>query len=139
VAYGSARILHGGGRVALQGVENVQAALDVSLRDGTLPAQNTDIPYFASVRTTVMASVAFADGDAYLQATGTIDGPRTTDLGGANELGSYVAVDVEGSYSVTSTIDLVLRAENLSPKSPEQWLGYPRPPAQITGGFRIRW
>ena len=139
VAYGSARILHGGGRVALQGVENVQAALDVSLRDGTLPAQNTDIPYFASVRTTVMASVAFADGDAYLQATGTIDGPRTTDLAGANELGSYVAVDVEGSYSVTSTIDLVLRAENLSPKSPEQWLGYPRPPAQITGGFRIRW
>lgn len=139
VEYGSARILHGGGRVALQGVENVNAALSFSLRDGTLPTQDTDIPYFATVRTTAMASVAFADGDAYLQATGTLEGPRNTDLTGTDELGSYLAVDVEGSYSVTSTIDLLLRVENLSPESPERWLGYPRPPAQVTGGFRMRW
>ena len=139
VGYGSARIVHGGGRIALQGVENVQAALGLTLRDGTLPSQDTEIPYFATVHANAMVSVAFADGDAYLQATGTLEGSRATDLAGTDELGSYLAVDVEGSYSVTSTIDLVLRAENLSPESPERWLGYPRPPTQITGGFRIRW
>lgn len=139
VDYESARIVHGGGRLALQGVNNVQAALGLTVRNGTLPGPDADIPYFASVRAHTMVSVAFADGDGYLQATGTLDGPRPTDETGTDELGSYIAVDVEGSYSITSTIDLLLRAENLSPDSPERWLGYPRPPAQITGGFRIRW
>jgi hypothetical protein len=139
VEYESARIVHGGGRLALQGVDNVQAALGVTIRNGTLPGPDVDIPYFASVRAHTMVSVAFADGDGYVQATGTFDGPRPTDGTGTDELGAYVAVDVEGSYSITSTIDLLLRAENLSPESPERWLGYPRPPAQITGGFRIRW
>ncbi len=139
VAYESARIFHGGGRLALQGLDHVQAALGLSLRDGSLPARDTDIPYFASVRANGMLSVTFADGDASLQATGTLEGRRTTDLTGADELDPYLAVDVEGSYSVTSTIDLILRAENLSPNAPEQWLGFPRPPTQITGGFRIRW
>lgn len=139
VQYDAARIFHGGGEIALQGLENVQAALGVSVRDGTLSSQDDEIPYFAPVQSHAMLSVTFADGDATLQTTGTLNSPRPTDRTGTNELDAYVAVDVEGSYTISSTIEVLLRAKNLSPGAPEQWLRYPRPPTQITGGFRIRW
>ena len=139
VGYDAARILHGGGQVALQGVDNVQASLGISLRNGTLPAREADIPYFATVTADAMTALTFAEGDAYLQATGTLYGPRPTDRSGTDEIGTYVTLDLEGSYALTSTIDAVLRLENLSAEAPEQWPQYPQPPAQISGGFRIRW
>ncbi|MFP4228761.1 MAG: TonB-dependent receptor [Salinivenus sp.] len=139
VQYDAARIVHGGGEIALQGLDPVQAALGVSVRDGALTSQDDEIPYFAPVQAHAMFSVDFADGDATVQTTGTLNSARPTDRTGSEELGSYLAVDVEGSYSVTSTVDVLLRAENVSPGAPEEWLRYPRPPTQITGGFRFRW
>ncbi|MFB6097895.1 MAG: hypothetical protein ABEK84_02050, partial [Salinibacter sp.] len=49
VQYNSARVLHGGAHLALQGMERLQATVGVSVRDGALTPQGRTIPNFALV------------------------------------------------------------------------------------------
>jgi hypothetical protein len=137
VGYGSARILRGGAEVALQGIENVETSLSVSLRDGTLVGPDEPIPHFSPVVTDAMVSLSFLDDKALLQTTGTIESARPADLSTDREVDTYVSFDVEGSYQVTPLLDVLLKIQNVSPSAPTKWARYPRPPAAIQAGLRI--
>jgi len=139
VGYSSAQILHGGAEVALQGYDALQAALSVSVRDGTLVASDSAIPNFAPVTVDAMGAVGFADGDGTLQVNGTFESARYAALNEQQRVGSYVALDVSGSYALTSLLDITVRADNLILGSLERWAAYPRPPATVAAGLRIRW
>lgn len=139
VRYGSARIVHGGAELALQGVPHIEAAVDISVRDGTLIGEDAAIPYFSPLIAHTTFSVAFADQRGRLQMTSTIESPRPTTPTGDVEVGTYVSADLEGSYELTSLLDAVMRINNLSPGAPKRWARYARPPTTIMGGFRIHW
>jgi len=137
--YDSARILHGGAELALLGVPGVEASAGVSVRDGTLVGDDDAIPYFSPVVADAMVSVSFADQRGLIQTTGTIESPRPVDRAETDDVRTFVSFDVEGSYEVTSLLDVVLRLRNLGPRAPKRWARYPQPPATVMGGFRIHW
>jgi len=139
VRYDAARILEGRGEVALQGVEGVQASLGLSVRDGTLPDVDGPIPNFAAVVADALVTVSFAGGDGFLKAHGEFHGPRDAGLAPTVRLDPYVSVDLEGSYAVGSDLELVARAEQLSPDAPTLWENYPQPVAAFSVGLRLRW
>ena len=139
VRYDAARIWEGRGEVALQGVDGVQASLGLSVRDGTLPDVNGPIPNFAAVTADALLTVSFAGGDGFLKAHGEFHGPRDAGLSPTVRLDPYVSVDLEGSYAVGSDLELVARAEQLSPDAPTMWANYPQPVAELSVGLRLRW
>jgi hypothetical protein len=139
VRYGSARILQGRGRIALQGVEGVQASLEASLRDESLGDGGAVIPNFAPVTADAMLTVSFAGGDGFFEVLGHYESPRYASRAENNRLASYFTLDLESSYALTSSIVLLARAKNLALETPTLWSGYPRPPARLSMGLRIRW
>jgi len=139
VQYGSARILHGGVEAALQGRSPLEASLRLSVRDGELVGPEAAIPYFSPFRAEGMFSVSFADQKGLIQTTGTIESPRPVDVSGTPEVDTYVSFDVEGSYEITPLLSAVLELRNVGPSAPERWARYSRPPAVLSGGFRIHW
>jgi len=139
VEYESARILHGGAELALQGIDGVEASAGVSVRDGRLVGDDDSIPYFSPVVADAMLSISFADQRGLLQTTGTIESPRPVDRTETSEVSTYVSFDLEGSYEVTSLLDVVARIQNIGPEPPKRWARYPQPPATFMAGFRIHW
>jgi hypothetical protein len=139
VGYDSARLLRGGAELALQGITGVEASAGISVRNGTLVGDDDAIPYFSPVVADAMVSVSFADQRGLLQTTGTIESPRPVNRAETDEVRTYVSFDVEGSFEVTSLLDVVLRLQNLGPQAPKRWARYPQPPASVMGGFRIHW
>jgi len=137
--YDSARILHGGFQLVLQGITGVEASAGVTARDGSFVGEDDSIPYFSPVVADAMISVSFAEQRGLLQATGTIESPRPVDREETTDVRTYVSLDLEGSYELTSLLDVVLRIRNIAPQSPKRWARYPRPPASVTGGFRVHW
>lgn len=137
--YDSARILHGGAELALLGIQGMEASAGISVRDGVLVGDDDAIPYFSPVVANAMLSVSFADQRGLIQTTGTIESPRPVDRAASDEVRTFVSFDVEGSYEVTSLLDVVLRLRNLGPRAPKRWARYPQPPATVMGGFRIHW
>lgn len=139
VGYGSARILRGGGELALQGIEGVEASIDAYVRNGTLVEPDTDIPYFSPVVAHTLLSVSFNDQKGLIKTTGTFESARPINPNSDREADAYVDLDLEGSYRITSLLDGVLAIRNLSPSAPTHWARYPRPPTTISAGFRIHW
>jgi len=139
VQHGSARILHGGAEVALQGQSPVEASLRLSVRDGELVGPDGSLPYFSPVVAEGMFSVSFNDQKGLIQTTGTIESSRPVDVTGTPEVDPYVAFDLEGSYEITPLLEAVLELRNVGPSAPERWARYPRPPTVVSGGFRIHW
>lgn len=139
VDYGSARIARGGAELGLQGVQSVEASVGLFMRDGELIGQDTDIPYLSPLITDAMLSVSFADQRGFIEISGTIESPRPTNLTDNFRVDTYTSFDVEGSYELSTLLDLVVRINNVSPGAHEKWAGYVRPPASIMGGFRIHW
>ncbi|WP_263809837.1 MULTISPECIES: hypothetical protein [Salinibacter] len=139
VRYDAARILEGRGEVALQGVDGVQASLGLSVRDGTLPDVDGPIPNFAAVTADALVAVSFAGGDGFLKAHGEFHGPRDAGLARTVRLDPYVSVDLEGTYAVGADLELVARAEQLSPDAPTLWANYPQPVAELSVGLRLQW
>lgn len=137
--YASAEILQGGAELALQGVAGVEASAGVTIRDGTLVGDDVAIPYFSPVVADAMVSISFADQRGLLQTTGTIESPRPIDRAESDEVDTYVHFDLEGSYELTSLLDVVLRVQNLGLGAPKRWARYPRPPASVMAGLRIHW
>jgi outer membrane cobalamin receptor len=136
--YTAARIQHVGGRVALQGLEPVQASVAVTYRRGRLDA-GTAIPNFAPVTGSALVSYAFADRRGLLQLTGTLEGPRFADREKTQRLPLYLDADLRARYDITETIGLELDVHNLVPSTLERWAGYPRPPLTVTAGVRLQW
>ena len=139
VEYESARILHGGAELALLGVSGVEASAGVSARDGVLVGDDAAIPYFSPVTANAMLSVSFADQRGHFQTTGIVESPRPVDRNETDDVRTLVSVDVEGSFAVTSLLDIVVRLRNLGPRAPKRWARYPQPPATVMGGFRMHW
>ncbi|MCS3860463.1 hypothetical protein GGP86_000211 [Salinibacter ruber] len=139
VRYDAARILEGRGEVALQGVDGVQASLGLSVRDGTLSDVDGPIPNFAAVTADALVAVSFAGGDGFLKAHGEFHGPRDAGLARTVRLDPYVSVDLEGTYAVGADLELVARAEQLSPDAPTLWANYPQPVAELSVGLRLQW
>jgi len=139
VGYRSARILHGGAEVALQGIENVETSVSVSFRDGMLVGPDEPIPHFSPIVADAMFSVSFLNDKALLQTTGTVESARPAEVGTDREVDPYVSFDLEGSYQVTSLLDVLLKVQNLSPDAPTKWARYSRPPAAVQAGVRIDW
>jgi hypothetical protein len=125
--------------LALLGIQGMEASAGISVRDGVLVGDDDAIPYFSPVVANAMLSVSFADQRGLLQTTGTIESPRPVDRAASDEVRTFVSFDVEGSYEVTSLLDVVLRLRNLGPRAPKRWARYPQPPATVMGGFRIHW
>lgn len=139
VRYDPARIVQARSQIALQGIDGVQAAAGVTVRDGRLPTRDLEIPNFAPVTANAMLAVSFAGGDGFVEAQGYFESPRYAGTAQNDRLGSYFTLDLEGSYALSSHLDVVARAENLSVEAPTRWKNYPRPPAQIKVGLRLRW
>ncbi len=139
VGYESARIVHGGAELALQGLTGVEASLGLSVRDGVLVGDDDSIPYFSPVVADAMFSVSFADQRGLLQTTGTIESPRPVDPEASDEVRTYVSFDMRGSYEITPLLDIVARIQNLGLRAPKRWAQYPQPPASIMAGFRMHW
>lgn len=139
VGYDSARILHGGAELALLGISGVEVSTGVSVRDGTLVGDRDAIPYFSPVVADAMVSISFADQRGLIQTTGTIETPRPVDRAETDQVRTYASFDVEGSFEVTSLLDIVFRLRNLAPQPPKRWARYPQPPATVMGGFRMHW
>lgn len=138
-AYESARIIHGGGQLALEGSDNLQMSVRVSLRDGELTEMGTIIPNFAPLTADAMFSYSFADNQGRLQLNGHFRSERYPTTARQESLDPYFSADLQGSYAVTSSFDIVAQAKNLSVESPTLWARYPRPPAMLTAGVRIHW
>lgn len=139
VEHGSARIIKGGGELVLQGIDGLEASLGMTVRDGSLGGNDTSIPYFSPLVADAMVSVSFADDKGLLQTTGTVESPRPVDRTGNETVGTFVSFDVEGSYDVTSLLDMVVQVKNVGPNAPTRWARYARPPTTVMGGFRIHW
>ncbi|MFB6097894.1 MAG: hypothetical protein ABEK84_02045, partial [Salinibacter sp.] len=65
--------------------------------------------------------------------------PRYPSTARNDRVGSYFTLDLEGSYALTSDLEIVARAEHLSVEAPTLWARYPRPPAKISVGVRLHW
>lgn len=144
VKHDPARILHGRGQIALEGVEGVEASMGVSLRDGKLNGMLKDadpeIPSFARVTADAMLAVSFAGGDGFLEAQTRFEGPRYADFDQTERLGSYFTLNLDGSYALNDEVDVIARAERLSSKNTlTLWKDHPHPPAQISVGLRLNW
>ncbi|PSQ67610.1 MAG: hypothetical protein BRD32_00185 [Bacteroidetes bacterium QH_2_64_74] len=140
VSYDGAQILQGRGEVALQGIDGVQASLGLSVRDGTLESRDADIPNFAPVTVDAMVSLFFAGGDGFITAQGRFESSRDASTAPqALQADPYLSVDLEGSYAVSSRMEIVAKAEHLSWEAPTRWAAYPRPPAQVSAGLRLTW
>ena len=139
VGYDGAQILQGRGEVALQGIDGVQASLGLSVRDGTLESQDADIPNFAPVTVDAMVSFSFAGGDGFVTAQGRFESSRDASVVQSRQADPYLSVDLEGSYALSSRIEIVAKAEHLSWEAPTRWAAYPQPPAQVSAGLRLTW
>ena len=140
VGYDGAQILQGRGEVALQGIDGVQASLGLSVRDGTLESRDTNIPNFAPVTVDAVVSLSFAGGDGFITAQGRFESSRDASTAPqALQADPYLSVDLEGSYALSSRMEIVAKAEHLSWEAPTRWAAYPRPPAQVSAGLRLTW
>ncbi|PSQ88035.1 MAG: hypothetical protein BRD42_00110 [Bacteroidetes bacterium QS_3_64_15] len=73
---------------------------------------------------------------------GTLDrfeSSRDASVGQSRQADSYLSVDLEGSYALSSRIEIVVKAEHLSWEAPTRWAAYPQPPAQVSAGLRLTW
>lgn len=139
IHYGTARILRARGQISLQGVPGTQASLSVAVREGMLENGETIIPNFAPVTADAIFSISFDDGNGFLEVTSHFESSRYVSREEENRLDPYFDLDLEGSYAVSSIIELLARIENISAGNPTRWARYPRPPLQTTAGLRIRW
>jgi hypothetical protein len=138
VEHDAARIVQGRSEIALQGIEGVQASLGLSVRDGELTSPDTEIPSFAPITADAMVAVSFAGGDGFVEAQTRFKSPRDADLAD-DRLDAYFTLNLESTYALDNQVEIVARAEHLSPDTLTLWKNHPRPPAQVSVGLRLNW
>ncbi len=138
--YGEARVLRGGGSVTLYAPSGLRLTAGAEVRSGTLTSGadgDRDIPYFSPLTGHLSLAIPFADGKGLIQATGSAESSRATEIADVDADG-WATVDAEGHYWFASNIGLLVRAERLAGRA-ERWPGFPRPSAAFLGGLRVRW
>jgi len=137
--YGTAEIRHLGGSVSVVLPGGLHAMLGASYRDGRLPDEDTDIPYFAPVAGEATLSYSFQQSRGLIQLTGHYENKRYIDRARSRQVGAYLDLDVEASYRFTNLLSAVGRVENIGGNDNARWLQYPEPPVVIGIGMRVSW
>lgn len=137
--YDEAEIILLGGDVSVNLPAGLNATVGLTVRDGRLTQDDTDIPYFGPLVGRGSLSYSFADGRGFLQATGRYESARFVDVPDARELGDFFDLDVEGSFDITPALGAVLRFQNLSAGYLERWERFEQSPFVLMGGLRVRW
>ena len=137
--YGEANVFHIGGSISVVLPGGLHAMAGLTLRNGRLPDDDVDIPYFAPVVGEATLSYSFAESRGLLQMTGHFEGTRYVDRRQVREVGSYIDLDVEASYKVTTLLGVVFRVENISGSDNARWEHYPESPVLIGAGMRVSW
>ncbi len=134
--YDGATVVRGGAAATLYAASGVRATAGAEVRSGTLDGGG-GIPYFAPLTGQLSLAVPFAAGRGLLQVTASAEASRPTETAGRNA-DAWATLDAEAQYGFASGIGLWLRAERLAGRA-EQWPGFPRPPATVLAGLRVRW
>lgn len=137
--YDEVAIMEIGGDVSINLTAGLNATVGMTVRDGELVDEEIEIPYFGPLRGYGSISYAFADGRAFVQATGHYESARYVDAVQSRRLGDFFDMDLEGSLDLTPSLGIVARMHNLSAGFLERWEGYPQSPFVLMGGVRVRW
>ncbi len=137
--YDRARIYYAEGDVALVLAGGLQASAGVSVRQGRLTEEDTDIPYFAPLTGRTSLALAFHDGKGQVQMTGRFESPRyrAFERTAETRVDAYLDVDVMARYRLTPWIGLTAWGENLLGGHLERWDGYPEMPTVFGLGLLI--
>ena len=137
--YGEADVMHVGGSVSVVLPGGLHAMAGLTYRDGRLPDEDADIPYFAPLTGEATLSYSFDESRGLLQLTGHYENARPIDRLASREVGAYVDLDVEASYKITSLLGVVFRVENISGSDNARWENYPESPVLFGAGLRVNW
>ena len=136
--YEAAQIFQAGTELSFMLVDRLHATVEATFRNGFLQDEETAIPYFAPVTGQLSLSYAFADQKGFAELTGSYLAARPLSRSSEDTVPALLDLDLEGTYRLTSLVDLLLRIQNLSPTgSLQAWHPYPRPPFVITAG--VQW
>jgi len=137
--YAPAEIVHLDANASFSVLVGLNITGGITIREGTLKEDDTDIPYFSPVLTRAMLSYAFDQRRGLIQVTNTFKSARFRDRAKTRKVGDFFDLDIEALYNVTKDIGLVIRFENLSNGYLEEWDYYESPPFIFTAGFRLLW
>ena len=137
--FAEAEIIRVGGAVSVNLPAGFNATVGLTVRDGRLTDEDTDIPYFGPLVGRGSVSYSFADGRGFIQATGRYESARYVDIPDARRLGDFFDLDLEGSYNFSPALGAVVRFQNLSAGYLERWEGHDRASFVLMGGLRVRW
>ena len=136
--YEAAQVFQASTELSFMLVDRLHATVEATLRNGLLQDEETAIPYFAPATGQLSLSYAFADQKGFAELTGSYRAARPLSRSSDEEVPAFLDLDLEGTYRLTSLIDMLLRIQNLSPAgSLQAWHPYPRPPFVITAG--VQW
>ncbi len=137
--YDEASIILFGGDVSVNLPSGLNATVGLTVRDGRLTQDDTEIPYFGPLVGRGSISYSFAEGRGFLQAIGEYEAARYVDVPETRKLGDFFDLDLQGSYDLTPSLGAVVRFQNLSAGYLERWEGFERSPFVLMGGLRVRW
>lgn len=135
--YGEAVVVGGGGAVTFYAPSGFRVTAEAEVRTGSLGDDDRDIPYFAPVVGRLSLAMPFAGSRGLVQVTGSMESTRPTETEG-EDAPAWATLDAEAHYLFASGFGVLLRAERLAGRA-EQWPGFPRPPATVMAGLRVRW
>jgi hypothetical protein len=135
--YDEAVVFGGGGALTLYAPNGFRVTAEAEARAGSLLDGNRDIPYFAPVVGRLSLAMPFAGERGLVQVTGTAESARPTEDDG-EDAPAWASLDAEAHYLFTPSFGVLLRADRLAGRA-EQWPGFPRPPATVLAGLRVRW
>lgn len=137
--YDEAEIILFGGDISVNLPSGLNATIGLTVRDGKLTQNDTEIPYFGPLAGRGSISYSFADGRGFLKAIGRYESARYVDIPEARKIGDFFDLDLEGSFDLTPSLGAVLRFQNLSAGYLEQWEDFDQSPFVLMGGVQVRW
>ncbi len=136
--YDAVAVLRGGADLTLYGPGGISLSLGGEVRRGRLPDQDRALPFFAPLAGRLSLAVPFARERGLVQATGTFEGARPTELDRQDDAPAWGDLRVEVGYRFAGRFGLLVRADHLAGRA-ERWPGFPQPPAVLTAGVRAGW
>lgn len=137
--YAAATIAYAGGDLSVHLPAGLSIAAGLTIRNGKLKEDDTDIPYFGPVTGRGGVSWSFRNGRGFVQTTLDYEGARHVTARSTRKLDGYFDVDVSALYPITQRIGVLLRLDNLVAGSTARWEHYDRTPFGISLGARTQW
>jgi hypothetical protein len=137
--YDAATIAYAGGDLSVHLPAGLSIAAGLTIRNGKLKENDTDIPYFGPVTGRGGVSWSFRNGRGYVQTTLDYEGARHVTARSTRKIDGYFDVDISALYPITQRIGVLLRLDNLVAGSTARWEHYDRTPFGISLGARTQW